>query len=380
MARLKLHFEVCIEKLEAHSDSLGKMTLLSLVSMAKRNTYFAEDCMGDFRNQTLSAAMKRMELIFAICAIRLDLRRNKALNKNLFAGWLVEGISELPQVMVHRWQYGTLVKRARNLRARWPTKPKKLRLVGAHLASLDAKKAAAVAAKERFALEKVLAVDLSKTKVGLGAMERTAMSGEFPSFELFRTGPTTFDFSLLSKRRGFGRPVCDVLCRTLQVLPDELNPFLNANVLDQLDECFWTGSSTGDAAPPPVIPIAMRRRCPNFKRDTKGESEGTFPDVKLSHDAVLDHLRMLLAAMQKAGFPRTAPRSRAAPGVAERRSGLPTATAAVLSQMARLHADVVPSTHPKLMAPCPRWLPVAERRTRRSEVGREATVAADNSK
>eukprot|EP01046_Picozoa_sp_COSAG06_P016975 COSAG06_NODE_1138_length_10565_cov_16.902446_6_plen_50_part_00 len=45
-----------------------------------------------------------MELIFAICAIRLDLRRNKALNKNLFAGWLVEGISELPQVMVHRWQ------------------------------------------------------------------------------------------------------------------------------------------------------------------------------------------------------------------------------------------------------------------------------------
>ena len=58
-----------------------------------------------------------MELIFAICAIRLDLRRNKALNKNLFAGWLVEGISELPQVMVHRWQYGTLVKRARNLRA-----------------------------------------------------------------------------------------------------------------------------------------------------------------------------------------------------------------------------------------------------------------------
>eukprot|EP01046_Picozoa_sp_COSAG06_P016976 COSAG06_NODE_1138_length_10565_cov_16.902446_7_plen_62_part_00 len=57
MARLKLHFEVCIEKLEAHSDSLGKMTL-SLVSMAKRNTYFAEDCMGDFRKQTLSAAIR----------------------------------------------------------------------------------------------------------------------------------------------------------------------------------------------------------------------------------------------------------------------------------------------------------------------------------
>jgi hypothetical protein len=53
---------VAISKLEEHSNSLEEMTLLSYVSGAKRNTYAAENCMGMFREQTLCAGMKRMEL------------------------------------------------------------------------------------------------------------------------------------------------------------------------------------------------------------------------------------------------------------------------------------------------------------------------------
>eukprot|EP01043_Picozoa_sp_COSAG02_P050777 COSAG02_NODE_5262_length_4488_cov_14.412395_3_plen_347_part_01 len=74
LARLKLHFDVAIKKLEEHSSSLEAMSILSYVSGAKRNTYAAEDCMGMFRKQTLCAGMKRIELISCVVAIKLDRR------------------------------------------------------------------------------------------------------------------------------------------------------------------------------------------------------------------------------------------------------------------------------------------------------------------
>jgi hypothetical protein len=84
---------------------------------------------------------------------------------------------------------------------------------------------------------------------------------------------------------------------------------MNANVLEELkDTCFWDANPDDETGASRPIPENKRNRCPNFRNDTKGETEGTFPDVKLKHGEVIRRLRVLLKAMQNAGFPRNAPR------------------------------------------------------------------------
>ena len=122
-----------------------------------------------------------------------------------------------------------------------------------------------------------------------------------------RTGRRT-DYELLSARYGFSRPVCDMLCRVLQTLPGHLDPFKNANVVAFLEQPaagtdgFFAGMPEG----------ARHDRCPSFASKSAGARQGTFPDVSVKHPEQLRWLRLLLAAMERAGFPQTAPRSRAA--------------------------------------------------------------------
>jgi hypothetical protein len=316
LARLRLHFDVAISKLEEHSNSLEEMTLLSYVSGAKRNTYAAENCMGMFREQTLCAGMKRMELINCVVVVRLDRRRDP---DGLFAGWDVPGISRPAAVMQHDWQNGVLVRRMRNIREKggWLTKKKKLKAVGSEYARLEAKEAAARDEKEREALKDILKVDVSACVVG----GRSMMQAEFPTYELFRTGPQTYDYELLSAANGFRRPVCDVLCKVLQALPAHLNPLLNANVQAELQvmKTVPAEAKEGEEQREPKrffdgMPAgAPTNRCPSFRRDTVGNREGTHPDVKLTHPEVMERLRLLCRCCERAGFPVAARRSLTAP-------------------------------------------------------------------
>ena len=310
LARIKLHFLTAIEKLEEHSSSLDEISLLSYISDVKRNTYEAERCMWQFRTQTLTGGgTKRMELIHAVTTIRFDRSRSK---DGLFGGWDVRGISKLPPVFKHEWQKGVLVMRMRNIRERggWLSKPTRLKKVSEYQAELFALAEAAVRKAQEAVLKKICEVKgLEKCMVGCGAQRRSLLVAEFPTFELFRVGPDTYDFSLMSRGNGFTRAICDMLCKVLQALSGELNPFLNANVQRFLDETpadggakFFDGMPEG----------ASHRRCPNFKNDAAGKNAGTFPDVKLTAVELLRRLRLLLHAMWRAGFPQTAPRSRAA--------------------------------------------------------------------
>jgi hypothetical protein len=315
LARLKLHFDVAIKKLEEHSSSLEAMSILSYVSGAKRNTYAAEDCMGMFRKQTLCAGMKRIELISCVVAIKLDRRRDP---DNLFAGWNVPGISRPAACMKHDWQNGVLVRRMRNIRERggWMNKPKKLKAVGSEYARLEAKEAAARDKKEREALKAILKVDVSQCIVG----GRSLLPAEFPTYELFRTGPRTYDFTRLSPANGFSRGVCNVLFKILQALPAHLNPFMNANVQAALRV---QKTVPVDPAKKPTCPGvcsyfeglptgAPTSRSPSFTSNTQGKTANSYPDVKLKHAEVIERLRLLLRCMQTAGFPVVAERSRVA--------------------------------------------------------------------
>lgn len=314
LARMKLHFSTCIEKLEEHSSSLEEMTVLSYISQVKRNTYRAETCMLEFRNQTLTGGgTKRMELIHAVTTIRFDRARQQELSEDgLFGGWDVPGISKLPPVFQHEWQKGALVMRMRNIRERggWLSKPNRLKKVSEHQAELFALAEAAVRKAQEAVLEKICKVKgLEKCMVGCGAQLRGLLTGEFPTYELFRTGPDTYDYSLMSRANGFTRDICNMLCKVLQTLPGELNPFLNANVQRYLEETpadggakFFDGLPDG----------ATHRRCPNFANDTQGDRANSFPDTKLKAPELLRRLKLLLHAMQRASFPQTAPGSSAA--------------------------------------------------------------------
>jgi hypothetical protein len=295
---LRIHFETAVEKFEEHSDSLRKMSINSFVSQAKRNTYKAEDMMGKFREMTLAAAMKRMEVIMAACMLLDDRRRR---GDGLFTGWECPGISAMSAVMRWPWMHGALVMRMRTLREKtWLTRATKLTIEADFRQRLEDMLAAAVAAKNAHVLSKVLSAVRSGL-VMVGGVERDLSSGEFPNYEMFRTGPDTYDFLRLSAAKGYSRPMCDNLCKILQNLPGHLDPFLNINVVNYLvsSTSFFAG-----------LPASATNRCPSFKNNTKGDRQGSFPDISLKHPEVIARLRMLVRAMKEAGFPRVAPRSR----------------------------------------------------------------------
>ena len=119
-----------------------------------------------------------------------------------------------------------------------------------------------------------------------------------------RIGSQSCDYTgCISVRNGFSRPVTDNVFKVFQHLPGQLDQFKNANVVTQLEAVGFFNRLPNHA---------RHDRCPSFKSDTAGRNVGTHPDVKYTHLEALAALRVLLHCCEKAGFPRTAPRSRVA--------------------------------------------------------------------
>ena len=124
LQRLRLYFEVTVDKFEEFSASLDEMSVNSFVTQCSRHNYAAENAMKHFRDALLKSPTKRIEIVECYTWLKLD-RFVKAKEGKLRTGWGCPGISELPPAVTER-DLPHISVRARNIRKRhWKRRAQK---------------------------------------------------------------------------------------------------------------------------------------------------------------------------------------------------------------------------------------------------------------